>query len=81
MVLDRNLECHGQECRIDIPRLINVEYGNVEYGTNGTVYYEYRQVPCTQYSFFDEGKTVAYKQWNRNSNYGNNNEVLGNSTT
>mmetsp|Transcript_102655 Transcript_102655/g.294143 ORF Transcript_102655/g.294143 Transcript_102655/m.294143 type:complete len:2583 (-) Transcript_102655:1307-9055(-) len=66
VVLDRNLQCHSDECQINAPRVVHVTFGNVQDGTNGTVYYEYRQIPCTVMQFFPNAKTLSYRPWKTN---------------
>ena len=50
VVLQSNLQCHGQECLVDTLRLIEINAG-------GTfVYFEYKQPPCARLAFHDHGE-------------------------
>jgi len=62
VVLDSNLMCTGDECSVDTLRVVQVS-------SDPDIYYEYMQVPCIQYAFYNGGKGVArYSRSERHSN-------------
>jgi len=55
--LQENIQCSGEECKIQIPRIIEVEPG---------IYYEYKRVPCVQQAFY-EGARMLRSTWYEHS--------------
>lgn len=53
IVLDSDLVCHGMECGIDTPRVIDV----------GGIFYEYVRMPCVNQAFFNGGRALKPRWW------------------
>lgn len=49
VVLDSDLDCHGIECSIQSPRVVEVGNG---------IFYEYLRVPCAYQAFYHDAKTL-----------------------
>ena len=49
IVLEEEFACSGIECKVDDPRILEVESG---------IYYEYLRPPCSYQTFYGEGKTL-----------------------
>ncbi len=52
--LQDDLVCDGIECDVDTVRMVKVD----------DVYYEFKERPCVQMSFYDDGKQIRAKSYN-----------------